>query len=159
MLLSMDLGEFNPTCYLFDTETKIAPFETIATKRSHVDHLLNSNQADLVVMEARGPSGWISDVCSQRNLQTIVCSTNDEAWCWKNTKRKSDRDDAPKLAKVAMMDALTPVHVPSPEVRQQRMLVKYRKKLDGRINRIKTPPEACSSSRVSRLVLANVRVV
>jgi transposase len=42
-----------------------------------------------------------------------------------------------KLAKMAMMDALTPAHVPAPEIRQQRMLVKYRKKLDGRINRIK----------------------
>lgn len=38
---------------------------------------------------------------------------------------------------MAMMDALTPVHIPDPEIRQQRMLVKYRKKLDGRINRIK----------------------
>ncbi len=36
-----------------------------------------------------------------------------------------------------MMDALAPVHVPAPEVRQQRMLIKYRKKLDGRINQIK----------------------
>ena len=36
-----------------------------------------------------------------------------------------------------MLEALTAVHIPRPEVRQQRMLVKYRKKLDGRINRIK----------------------
>jgi len=88
-------------------------------------------------MEACGPSGWISDVCKQQGLETIVCSTNDEAWSWKNTKRKTDRDDALKLAKMAVLDALTPVHIPKPEVRQQRMLVKYRKKIDGRINRIK----------------------
>ena len=69
-----------------------------------------------------GPSGWISDVCKQRGLRTVVCSTNDEAWAWKNTKRKTDRDDALKLAKMALLDALTPVHIPSPQVRQPRML-------------------------------------
>ena len=137
MILSMDLGKFNTVCCLYDTENPKHRFETIGTKRSHVDHLLDSHRADLIVMEACGPSGWISDACRARGIKTIVCSTNDEAWCWKNTKRKTDRDDALKLAKMAMMDALTPVHVPAPEIRQQRMLVKYRKKLDGRINRIK----------------------
>ncbi|TWT47859.1 Transposase IS116/IS110/IS902 family protein [Rubripirellula amarantea] len=137
MILSMDLGKFNTVCCLYDTQKREYRFETVATKRSHVDHLLQSHRADLVVMEACGPSGWISDTCRARGMKTIVCSTNDEAWCWKNTKRKTDRDDALKLAKMAMMDALTPVHVPAPEIRQQRMLVKYRKKLDGRINRIK----------------------
>jgi transposase len=124
MILSMDLGKFNTVCCLYDTQNRTYRFETIATKRSHVDHLLDSYQAGLVVMEACGPSGWISDVCRARGLKTIVCSTNDEAWSWKNTKRKTDRDDALKLAKMAIMDALTPVHVPAPEVRQQRMLVK-----------------------------------
>ncbi|MGB7325018.1 MAG: transposase [Rubripirellula sp.] len=144
MILSMDLGKFNTVCYRFDSKNQQHRFETVATKRSHVDSLLDNPlgafgeiKPDLIVMEACGPSAWISDACRSRGLKTTVCSTNDEAWCWKNTKRKTDRDDALKLAKMAMMDALTPVHVPSPEVRQQRMLVKYRKKLDGRINRIK----------------------
>lgn len=137
MILSMDLGKFNTVCCLYDTENRKYRFETIATKRSHLDHLLDTHPADLIVMEACGPSGWISDVCKQRGLHTIVCSTNDDAWSWKNTKRKTDRDDALKLAKMAVLDALTPVHIPKPEVRQQRMLIKYRKKLDGRITRIK----------------------
>ena len=137
MILSMDLGKFNTVCCFFDTRNRRHRFETIATKRSHIDHLLDSQAADLIVMEACGPSGWISDLCNQRGFKTIVCSTNDEAWSWKNTKRKTDRDDALKLAKMAILDALTPVHIPTPEIRQQRMLIKYRKKLDGRINRIK----------------------
>lgn len=142
MILSMDLGKFNTVCCLYDTKNRCHRFETIATKRSHVDHLLDTQPPDLIVMEACGPSGWISDVCKQRGIETIVCSTNDEAWNWKNTKRKTDRDDALKLAKMAVLDALTPVHIPAPDVRQQRMLVKYRKKLDGRINRIKNAVRA-----------------
>ncbi|MEM8671965.1 MAG: IS110 family transposase [Planctomycetota bacterium] len=91
MILSMDLDKFNTVCCFYDTERQKYRFETIATKRSHVDHLLDTCDPDLVVMEACGPSGWVSDVCKQRGLKTIVCSTHDEAWAWKNTKRKTDR--------------------------------------------------------------------
>jgi transposase len=136
MILSMDLGKFKTVCRIYHATTRKHSFETIATTRSHLDHLLDRlievGLVDLVVMEACGPSGWISDVCRGRGLKTIICSTYDEAWSWKNTKCKTDRDDALKLAKMAAFDALTPVHVPKPAVRQQRMLIKYRKKLDGR---------------------------
>lgn len=137
MILAMDLGKFKTVCCFYDTETHKYRFETIQTRRNHVEHLFSLENVDLVVMEACGPSGWISDICHQKNLRTIVCSTNDEAWFWKNTKRKTDRDDALKLAKMAMMNALTPVHVPKPEIREQRAIIKYRKGLDQRINRIK----------------------
>ncbi|TWT85066.1 Transposase IS116/IS110/IS902 family protein [Planctomycetes bacterium CA13] len=137
MICSLDLGKFKSVACFFDTENQTYRFETILTKVSHVNHLFESNDIDLVVMEACGPSGWISDVCHQRKLKTIVCSTNDEAWSWKNTKRKTDRDDALRLAKMAMMKDLTSVHVPSPEIREQRAIIKYRKNLDYRITRIK----------------------
>lgn len=137
MILSMDLGKFNTACCFYDTRNHQYRFETIRTRRNHVEHALRLENIDLVVMEACGPSGWISDVCQEKRLRTIVCSTNDEAWQWKNTKRKTDRDDALKLAKMAIMDSLTPVHVPKPEIREQRAIIKYRKTLDQRINRIK----------------------
>lgn len=137
MILAMDLGKFNTVCCFYSSTTRKYRFETIRTRRNHVEHLLSLENIDLVVMEACGPSGWINDLCREKELKTIVCSTNDEAWQWKNTKRKTDRDDALKLAKLAMMDALTPVHVPEPEVREQRAIIKYRKTLDQRINRIK----------------------
>jgi transposase len=76
-------------------------------------------------------------LCLELGLKTLVCSTNDEAWRWKNVKRKTDKDDALKLARMAMMRQLTPVHIPSHTVREHRTLIKYRKKLVGRINQIK----------------------
>jgi transposase len=88
-------------------------------------------------MEACGPAGWITDLCAEVKLRTLVCSTNEEAWKWTNVKRKTDRDDALKLAKMAAMSSLKPVHIPSPDQRQFRSLVKYRKTLDQRINRTK----------------------
>jgi hypothetical protein len=129
MMLSMDLGKFNTVCCFYDTGNGKHRFETIQTRHNHVEHVLSLENVDLVVMEACGPSGWISDLCHEKKLKSIVCSTNDEAWSWKNTKRKTDRDDALKLAKMAVMDALTPVHVPKPEIREQRAIIKYRKML------------------------------
>lgn len=137
MILSMDLGKYKTVCCFYETETHLSRFVTIETRCNHVENLLTLEKIGLVVMEACGPSGWISDICHQKKLKTIVCSTNDEAWAWKNTKRKTDRDDALKLAKMAIMDALTPVHVPKPEVREQRAIIKYRKTFDKRINQVK----------------------
>jgi transposase len=144
MILSMDLGKFNTVCCLYDTKTRQARFETIATKRNHINSLLGDPLGpfgdiapDLVVMEACGPSGWINHVCRSRGLETIVCSTNDEAWSWKNTKPKTDRDDALKLAKMASMHMLTPVHMPSPRGQQKRAIIKYRKMIDSRITQVK----------------------
>jgi transposase len=137
LILSMDLGKFKTVCCYYETTTREYRFVTIETKRNHVENLFSLEKTDLVVMEACGPSGWISDICHEKKLKTIVCSTNDEAWAWKNTKRKTDRDDALKLAKMAMMGMLTSVHVPQPQIREQRAIIKYRKTLDQRINRIK----------------------
>ena len=79
MILAMDLGKFNTVCCFYDTQNHKHRFETIQTQRNHVEHLFGLEKLDLVVMEACGPSGWISDVCQQKKLRTIVCSTNDDA--------------------------------------------------------------------------------
>ena len=119
-ILALDLGKFNSMCCFFDTRSREYRFQAAATTRRYLSILLQQHDVDLVVMEARGPSGWISDFCQDHGLQTLVCSTNDEAWKWKNVKRKTDRDDALKLARLAMMQQLTPVHVPSHPVRECR---------------------------------------
>jgi len=136
-ILAIDLGKFNSMCCFYDTDTQEYRFQAVATTRPYLTAVFTHHKIDLVVMEACGPSGWISDLCQQFGLKTLVCSTNDEAWVWKNVKRKTDKDDALKLARLAMMRQLTPVHVPKHQVREHRSLIKYRKKLVGRINQIK----------------------
>ena len=52
---AIDLGKFNSVCCFFDPATQKHRFETIATKRSHIEDLLVSRpDIDLVVMEACG---------------------------------------------------------------------------------------------------------
>lgn len=137
LILALDLGKFNTMCCLFETKTRKHEFINVATDRMSLSTLLKKNKCDLVVMEACGPSGWISDLCAEHKRKTLVCSTNEDAWKWSNVKRKTDKDDALKLARMAAMNELKAVHMPTPGHREFRSLVKYRKTLDRRINRIK----------------------
>jgi transposase len=147
IILAIDLGKFNSMCCVFDTKTQKPAFTNSPTTRPAIHRVLSSQPFDLVVMEACGPSGWISDVCHELELKTLVCSTNEEAWQWKNVKRKTDRDDALRLAKMTMMRDLKGVHIPKPEIREQRTLIKYRKTLDQRINRIKNAVRSLFANR------------
>jgi transposase len=137
IILAIDLGKFNSMCCFFDTDTQESRFQKVPTDRGYLESFLPAHTIDLVVFEACGPSGWLHDLCEKLGLPTLVSSTNDEAWQWKKIKRKTDKDDALKLARLAMLEQLQPVHVPTVAVRETRTLVKYRKSLDQRINRIK----------------------
>ncbi len=136
-ILALDLGKFNTMCCFFDTKTRKHTFLNAATDRNYLETVFKKHKIDLVAMEACGPSGWINDLAISCGLKTIVCSTNEDAWRWSNVKRKTDKDDALKLARMASMDELKAVHMPSEEHREFRSLVKYRKTLDYRINKMK----------------------
>lgn len=66
-----------------------------------------------------------------------MANPNHEGWRWKNVKRKTDRDDALKLAKLSAVDQLPTVQLPDARTRQWRALVQYRAKLVGRRTAIK----------------------
>jgi len=137
LILALDLGKFKTMCCFFDTKTRKPEFQVAATERDYLAKVFKSRKVDLVVMEACGPSGWINDLAVSQGLNTLVCSTNEDAWKWSNVKRKTDKDDALKLARMASMNELKAVHMPSEEQREFRSLVKYRKTLDYRICKMK----------------------
>ena len=122
---------------IHETDTEEFPTFRGTTDRSYFESVLKSRQPDLVVVEACGPSGWVSDLCEELGLKTIVCSTHEDAWLFKNVKRKTDKDDAIKLADLASMNKLKATHVPKKATREHRRLIKYRKTLVERINRNK----------------------
>jgi len=66
---------------------------------------------------------------NRNTANQLVCNPNQEAWKWKHVKRKTDRDDALKLAKLAALGQLVPVYIPSQPQREYRRLVKYRQVL------------------------------
>jgi transposase len=92
---------------------------------------LLAEQPDLVVFEACTPAGWLADLCDELGLRYQVANTNGEAWKWRNVARKTDRDDALKLARLAALGELPTVALPSTATRQKRSLLKFRQQLVG----------------------------
>lgn len=137
LILALDIGKFNTMCCTYDSESRKHEFLNATTDRVYLETVFKKCKADLVVMEACGPSGWINDLAVACGHKTLVCSTNEDAWKWMNVKRKTDRDDALKIARMAAMGELKPVFMPSEQHREFRSLIKYRKTLDGRITKIK----------------------
>ena len=100
-ILAMDLGKFKSVSCLFDTETNQSEYQNFPTSHSAIESLLNSNHPNQVVFETCTSSGWIYDLCTQMGFKTTVADPSQEAWKWKNVKRKTDKDDALKLARLA----------------------------------------------------------
>src|SRR5262249_47680842 len=59
-------------------------------------------------------------------------NTASEAWKFKHTKRKTDKDDARRLAQLFALGQLPTVTVPPPATRQWRALIASRQALVGR---------------------------
>jgi transposase len=137
-ILAIDLGKFNSVACLFDTATNQSEFETLATQRWTFEQLLSQVQPDQVLIETSSISGWVRDLIQALGFNVIVANPSAEAWRWKNVKRKTDKDDALKLTKLAALDQISTVHVPITEHRPYRSLVKYRKTLVHRVNRVQS---------------------
>jgi transposase len=146
-IIAIDLGKFNSMVCFYDSDTRKHSFANATTEKSYFRSLLTNHLVDLVVVEACGPSGWVNDLCLELKIPAIVCSTHEEAWLFKNVKRKTDKDDALKLARMASLGHLKATHVPNTEMREQRRLITYRKKIVNRINRNKNTIRAIFSNQ------------
>jgi transposase len=93
-ILALDLGKFKSVSCLFDTELQTTEFWTLSTDRPYLTAVLQKYQPELVVIEACSIAAWVHDLCSELGYRLLVCNPNQEAWRWKNVKRKTDHDDA-----------------------------------------------------------------
>src|SRR3954470_7926214 len=131
-IIGLDLGKFKSVACLYDTETTAARFTTVPTDPDGLKALLAAERPGLVVFETCTVAGWVADMCSELGLDFAVANPMHEAWSWRKVKRKTDRDDALKLARMAALGGLPTAPMPSREARQYRGLVKYRDRLVGR---------------------------
>jgi transposase len=136
-ILAIDLGKFKSVACRYDPATGAHAFETIATNPQAVHDLLIEADPQLLVVEACGVCGWIADLAESLSIEVRVANALGEAWRWRRVKRKTDRDDARKLAKLAASDQLPTVHIPKPAVRQHRALIRYRHALIDRRTGVK----------------------
>ena len=60
----------------------------------------------VVVIEACALAGWVADLCAECGLPCKVANTASEAWKFKHTKRKTDKDEINKAVKLAAANQL-----------------------------------------------------
>lgn len=131
-ILALDLGKYKTVACVYRGDPATAPFVSLITDRDHLGRLFERYQPAVVVIEACLLSGWVHDLCHQLGLACVVANTASEAWKFKHTKRKTDKDDALRLAQLYALGQLPGVTVPDPATRQWRALIATRQALVGR---------------------------
>jgi transposase len=141
-ILALDLGKFNSVLCVYDPATHDHHFVSARTTPQTIHDLLVTHQTDdpsstLLVIETCDVAGWVYDIAVALGMNVAVANPAHEAWRWTRVKRKTDKDDAFKLAKLAVLGQLPTAHMPSPQQRQRRRLVHYRRVLVDRRTQIK----------------------
>jgi transposase len=136
-ILAIDLGKFKSVACDYDSSTGEHSFTTLPTRPQDFHDLLAERTTDRLVIEVGSASGWVKDLAEALGIDVQVANPNHEAWRWKNVKRKTDKDDAIKLAQLSAMGQLPTLVLPSTQVRQWRSLITYRWTLVGRRTAIK----------------------
>lgn len=136
-ILAIDLGKFKSVACDYQEDSGEYRFVTLATRPQLLHDLIVQRSPDRVVIEAGNQAGWVKDLCEALDVPIEVANPNHEGWRWKSVKRKTDRDDALKLAKLSAMNQLPTVQLPDTRTRQWRALITYRSRLVGRRTAIK----------------------
>src|SRR5438477_10879991 len=97
-----------------------------------MQRLLSKQRPAVIIIEACLLAGWVHDLCVELGVRCLVANTASEAWKFKHLKRKTDKDDALRLAQLYLLDQLPTVTLPPTKVRQWRSLIACRQVLVGR---------------------------
>ena len=138
LILAIDLGKAKSVACRYQTDDASHAFRTVPTRPGDFHTLLTDRPVDRVVIEVCDAAGWVVDLCRTLDIPVQVADTRQAAWRWKNVKKKCDREDGLKLARLSAMDQLALVHVPQKNVREWRSLILYRHKLIDRRTAIRS---------------------
>ncbi|MCK5134113.1 MAG: IS110 family transposase [Candidatus Sabulitectum sp.] len=128
---------FTAVCIL-DANCKIVKEQIVKGHSPEVCKFLREkiNGSFDVVFEACDGYGFWHEKLSRIARRVVVAHPNHLRAIW-NTKKKTDRIDAQKLAKLLGLNLIPPVYVPKIDVRDWRMLIQHRKTLVQKRTRIK----------------------
>ena len=131
-ILAIDLGKYKSVVCILQQDTGEFRFMSFETTRAELRKLIAQQQPAVIVIEACLLAGWVHDLCSELGLRCLVANTASEAWKFKHLKRKTDKDDALRLAQLHLLGQLPTVTLPPSNVRQWRSLIALRQTLVGR---------------------------
>jgi transposase len=131
-ILAIDLGKYKSVACVHAEASGTFRFTSFETTRGAMHRLLTRDRPTVVLIEACLLAGWVHDLCAELGIRCLVANTASEAWKFKHLKRKTDRDDAQRLAQLYLLDQLPTVTLPPTTVRQWRSLIACRQTLVGR---------------------------
>src|SRR5215213_4030032 len=127
-ILAIDLGKYKCVACVYHAADRHT-FHAIDTSVAEVERLIRRTRPAAVVIEACSLAGWVHDLCGRLGVRCAVANTGAEAWKYKHAKRKTDRDDALRLAQLFALGQLPEVVVPAKPVREWRALIAHRQAL------------------------------
>jgi transposase len=131
-ILAIDLGKYKSVACVHDSDSGEIRFTTFDATRAELQRLHAKEQPGVVIIEACLLAGWVHDLCGQLGVRCLVANTASEAWKFKHLKRKTDKDDALRLAQLYLLGRLPTVTLPPSRMRQWRSLIAARQNLVGR---------------------------
>lgn len=131
-ILAVDLGRYKSVACAYSRSTRAYAFRTLDTTPEDLGRLFARHPGAVVVIEACANAGWVHDLAASRGHEVRVANTTAEAWRFRHLKRKTDKDDAKRLADLEAIGQLPTVTLPDPATRQRRMLIAFRQDLVGR---------------------------
>ena len=136
-ILAIDLGKRHSVTCVYDTTTGEHTFGKVDTTPTVMHDLLVETEPGRLVIEVGSQAGWMHDLATALEIPIQVANTNDETFQWRRDRRKTDRDDALKLARLSALNMLATVHIPEAKTRQWRSLIEYRHSLVARVTAVK----------------------
>lgn len=136
-ILGLDLGQSKSAWETLDTQTGEVASGQVRMDDEALRKLLERTGPDQLVIEIGPLAARVHDLAVAAGVRVLVADTTQDAWRWKNVKRKTDSDDAHKLVRLAALGQINPVHIPAPAVRERRHLLEYRQALVAEQTRCK----------------------
>jgi transposase len=136
--IGLDIHAKTTSICILNAHGKMVKEETIKGPWSHLFKRLDQIKKPFAICyEASNGYGYLYDHFSKRSACVTVAHPGQLRLIFRS-KRKSDRIDARKLAKLLFLDEVPPVYVPSVSVRDWRGLVTTRQKIVGHCTRCKS---------------------
>lgn len=136
-IVGVDLGQNKSAWESLDTQTGEVARGAVGMSDDTLRELLRKIGPDQLVIESGPLAARVHDLATAAGVVVLVADATQDAWQWKNVKRKTDADDANKLVRLAALGQINPVHIPTPAVRERRHLLEYRAALVAEQTRCK----------------------
>ena len=109
-ILALDLGKYNTVFCEYNSADGEHEFGKVKTTPRAIHDLIVEKEPHRVVLEVCNIAGWVVDIARALGKETETANTTHDAWRWKNVKKKNDREDALKLAKLPAMNQFPDPH-------------------------------------------------